>query len=404
MTTMDSVYNLRENYQTQATNNPLPRQQQLPHNLNNQTNRLNTHYSNFPQPPIQIHQNLNHQNQNLNGIPATASRHNTIIDKPQQVYSNHLNVFQNNQHQYHHSSHNIHLQQQNFPQQNFQNHTPYSNVTVHQSQYQHQQHQVPLLYHPTPIGLEPIPTIPVQANLRPVESIQHIDDCDAPTYSEFDLTDNRDSHQIIQAILIAKEALEKPIEERDDRDINLIDNLCSSVRGFNIFPRTIRRALAEHAVLAVIDETGKELIVHNEVLDSYCVLIHGLCEQLDVSKTKTTRIYNVGDAFGVCDLTTDVIKFEGFMRTLWENCAFLCVKRDDFYAILTDPANFPNKETICHRDKIGNIYCISQLDVLRKSSSSAWSYNIQADGPFRLNLPDGHIISKVCISIVIEED
>lgn len=237
-----------------------------------------------------------------------------------------------------------------------------------------------------------IPAIPVEASLKPVESIQHIDSC-AALQSDFDQTEH--PNQIIEAILKAKEALEKPIEERDDRDIHLIDNLCSLVRGFDIFPKTVRRALAGHAVLAVIDETGKELIVHNEELHSYCVLIYGLCAQLDVTKTQTIRTYNVGDAFGVCELTTDIIRFEGYMKTLCENCAFLCVQRDDFYAILTDPVNFPNKNIVRHRDRNGIIFCISQLDLIKKSTGPVWSYNLQVDNPFRLNLPDGHIIVKV---------
>lgn len=207
-----------------------------------------------------------------------------------------------------------------------------------------------------------------------------------------------DNEEVIQAILSAKDALEKPIEERDDRDILLIDSLCSLVRGFDAFPKTVRRALAAQAVLIVIDEKGKELIVHNEELDSFCVLIFGECLQLDVAKTVPIHRYTVGDSFGVCEPTTETIRFFGHMITMCENCAFLCVKRDDFYTILTDPANYPNKEIIRHRDKTGNIVCVSQFNIDKKSTGPLWSFHKQSNSPYKIVLPDGHIIIKVSLS------
>lgn len=199
----------------------------------------------------------------------------------------------------------------------------------------------------------------------------------------------------IQAILAAKEALEKPIEERDERDILLIDNLCSLLHGFDVFPKTVRRALAAQTVLIVIDEKGKELIVHNEELDSFCVLIFGECEQLNPAKTVPIRKYNVGDAFGVCQPSTETIRFVGTMITKCENCAFLCVKRDDFYTILTDPANYTNKDVIRHRDRSGNIIYVSQFDISKKSAGPFWPHHMQSTDPFKIIVPAGHVIVKV---------
>lgn len=204
----------------------------------------------------------------------------------------------------------------------------------------------------------------------------------------------------IQAILAAKEALEKPIEERDERDILLIDNLCSLLHGFDVFPKTVRRALAAQTVLIVIDEKGKELIVHNEELDSFCVLIFGECEQLNPTKTVPIRKYNVGDAFGVCQPTTETIRFVGIMITKCENCAFLCVKRDDFYTILTDPANYINKDVIRHRDRNGNVVCVSHFDITKKSNGPPWSHHMQSVDPFKIILPDGHVIIKVSVTFL----
>ena len=235
-----------------------------------------------------------------------------------------------------------------------------------------------------------------QTSFRPPQ--QHLpsndmDVVDSSCPTEHGVQDNY-SEEVIQAILAAKEALEKPIEERDERDILLIDNLCSLVNGFDAFPKSIRRALAAQAVLIVIDEKGKELIVNNEELDSFCVLIFGECEQLNVAKTMPIRYYHVGDAFGVCEPTTETIRFSGHMVTRCENCAFLCVKRDDFYTILTDPANYPNKEVIRHRDRNGNVVCVSQFNIDKKSSGPLWAYHMQSK-PYKIVLPDGHTIVKV---------
>lgn len=226
---------------------------------------------------------------------------------------------------------------------------------------------------------------------------------EAPIHQS-DNIDARDQYteEVIQAILAAKEALEKQIEERDDKDILLIDNLCHLVHGFDVFPKTVRRALAAQAVLIVIDEKDKELIVHNEELDSYCVLIFGECEQLNVTKTVPIKTYRVGDAFGVCEPTTDTVRFVGHMITKCENCAFLCVKRDDFYSILTDPANYSSKEKVRHRDRDGNIVCVSSFHVNKKMTGPFWSSYMLSVGKSKIVLPDGHRITKVSIRLKSE--
>lgn len=223
--------------------------------------------------------------------------------------------------------------------------------------------------------------------------------CDNAVFDSVDQA-SQDSYteKVIQAILAAKDALEKPIEERDERDILLIDNLCSLVHGFDAFPKNVRRALAAQTVLIVIDEKGKELIVHNEELDSFCVLIFGECEQLNESKTKPLRYFSVGDAFGVCEPTTETIRFVGHMVTKCENCAFLCVKRDDFYTILTDSANYPSK--LRHRDRNRSIVCVSQFNIDKRSSGPLWSYYMQSE-PFKIFLPNGYTIVKVSLSKIL---
>lgn len=269
---------------------------------------------------------------------------------------------------------------------NNQNHVLYRphnhiNQPIHSIQ---QQVHVPPSMPPPP--LPPRPSRHPQ-NMQILNQQQHIEPQPVvPVQDPF-------KEEVIQSILAAKEALEKPIEERDERDIMLIDNLCSLVHGFGSFPKSIRRALAAQVVLIVIDERGKELIVHNEELDSFCVLIFGECEQLNVTKTRPVRQYHIGDAFGVLEPTTEITRFIGYMVTKCENCAFLCVKRDDFFTILTDTANYPSKAIIRHKDRNGSVICVSQCDTSKKTNGPLWSYHMQSRS-FSLVIPDGHVIIK----------
>lgn len=199
--------------------------------------------------------------------------------------------------------------------------------------------------------------------------------------------------RLIQAILKAQEPLDKPVVDRTEADISLIYHLCSHVDGFAIFPPKVRRCLASHVLLVVIAEAGRELITHNEDMDSYCVLIHGKCEQLDSTKKQTIRHYNVGDSFGVCEPTRAKVRFDGYMRTLCENCAFLCVARDDYYTILTDESNFPRQKEVRQRDAKDMVICVTQYD--ENSTQPNADYTSRFPNSYNSPISKGHVIVKV---------
>lgn len=331
------------------------------------------------------HQLISQQNHHEHQTTIAEHQYSTMT---QQVTNPNHNHLINNMNNIHHHDHNN--------MQNNHNHLhPNQHLVQHRHQTQIRSQLNPHIIVPPRQPQQNLPPLPPhpnhQINNSNNNNHSHIrnpnnDDHDNPRHDPY-------TEQVIAAILKAKDAMEKPIEERDENDILLIDYLCSLVHGFDVFPKTIRRALAAQAVLIVIEERGKELIVHSEELDSFCVLIFGECVQLDATKSLPIRYYHIGDAFGVCEPTTETIRFVGNMITKSDNCAFLCVKRDDFYTILTDPANYPNKEIIRHREPNGTVVCVSQLNIDKKSSTSLWSHHMQSSNPFKL--PDGHMIVKV---------
>lgn len=409
-------------------------QMRMHRNIDNGINE-NIHHPPRTQPPplpplvqqsanATIKQTTNSLNQNQYATTIVENQQKQHITMTQQVTStNHNNIHHHHNYQNHHNHHdhdqiqriqhrhqyhnsNI-LSYQNGNINNYShNHIHYvaaetnnSNHIISQHNHNHlstqyqQEAQIPhpnSSIQPRQNDLPPLPPHPntiTQSNIN--EALVH-DTNNIPGNHphQDDYTET-----VIHAILEAKDAMNKPIEERDERDILLIDYLCSLVHGFNPFSKTIRRALAAQAVLIVIEEKGKELIVHSEELDSFCVLIFGECVQLDATKCTPVRYYHIGDSFGVCEPTTETIRFVGNMITKSENCAFLCVKRDDFYTILTDPANYPSKEIIRHRDKNGTVCCVSVLNSDKKSSGPLWSHHMQSSATFKLD--DGHIIVKV---------
>ncbi|KAG9510246.1 Rap guanine nucleotide exchange factor 2 [Fragariocoptes setiger] len=201
----------------------------------------------------------------------------------------------------------------------------------------------------------------------------------------------------IMAILDAKNALDKEAEDRTERDIDLIYKLCSCMDGFKRFHPKVRRCLATCVILAVVDDAQKEVLGHDELLDSFCVLIHGRCIHYDSTRTQVLHYYDVGDAFGVCEPTTDPVKFDGYMRTECEKCAFLCVRQSDFYRILTDEANHIVEGEVRYRDEFDRVICVTKClnpDAAMHTDTLFTNYTTHVPNDYSCPIPRGHVIMK----------
>lgn len=208
--------------------------------------------------------------------------------------------------------------------------------------------------------------------------------------------DHEQGKSLIKAIVKAEKPLDALVEERTEEDVSIIYELCSQLAGFAIFEPRVRRELASHAVLVIIEKSGTEPLKHNVVWNSYCVLIHGQCRHLDHTRTRIIRYYNVGDSLGVCEPTTEVVRFEGYLQTLSENCAFLCVFRDDFISILKNESYFPIQQVIRIRDRSNKVICVSHYKVNANQASALCTDNTSRyTHSYNSPIAKGHVIVKV---------
>ncbi|VDO83810.1 unnamed protein product [Schistosoma margrebowiei] len=85
-------------------------------------------------------------------------------------------------------------------------------------------------------------------------------------------------------------------------------------------------------VLAIVREAGQIVLNDNEVLDTWSVVLNGTVEVIEPDDT--IRELTRGDAFGVRLGKTDCIH-HGVMRTVTEDCHFLCVPQTDYVNIMS---------------------------------------------------------------------
>ncbi|CAH8576550.1 unnamed protein product [Schistosoma intercalatum] len=85
-------------------------------------------------------------------------------------------------------------------------------------------------------------------------------------------------------------------------------------------------------VLAIVREAGQIVLHDNEVLDTWSVVLNGTVEVIEPDDT--IRELTRGDAFGVRLSKTDCIH-HGVMRTVTEDCHFLCVPQTDYINIMS---------------------------------------------------------------------
>jgi len=95
----------------------------------------------------------------------------------------------------------------------------------------------------------------------------------------------------------------------------------------------VKKKLAYEMILAIIEKEQTVILTHNEILDSFCCLIHGTVEHISTSNSVPSILYP-GDVFGIIEPTMEKVYFDGIMKTLTPHCWFLCVCQQDFCKIL----------------------------------------------------------------------
>ena len=140
-------------------------------------------------------------------------------------------------------------------------------------------------------------------------------------------------------LLLVKEVLEKDPLERTIEDNHFIFNFLNTLKAFDRFESNVKKQLAADMMLAIIEKEQTVILTHNEILDSFCCLIHGTVEHISTSNNVPSILYP-GDIFGITEPIMEKVYFNGIMKTLTPFCWFLCVCQQDFCKILNVLVSF----------------------------------------------------------------
>ncbi|XP_067136215.1 rap guanine nucleotide exchange factor 6-like isoform X3 [Centruroides vittatus] len=127
-----------------------------------------------------------------------------------------------------------------------------------------------------------------------------------------------------------RECLEKEPCDRTDDDIEVLLEL-QHLPPFANMTLAVRRALCAVMVFAVVEKAGTIVLNDGEELDSWSVIINGHVEI--EFPDGTLQELHVGDSFGIMP-TMEKMYHQGVMRTKVDDCQFVCIAQNDYYAIL----------------------------------------------------------------------
>uniref|UniRef100_A0A5K4FE73 Rap guanine nucleotide exchange factor 2 n=1 Tax=Schistosoma mansoni TaxID=6183 RepID=A0A5K4FE73_SCHMA len=128
------------------------------------------------------------------------------------------------------------------------------------------------------------------------------------------------------------ESILKLPSDRTQEDVDLLLENVEQLPAFSNLTKATCRSLCSVMVLAIIREAGQIVLNDNEVLDTWSVVLNGTVEVIEPDDT--IRELTRGDAFGVRLGKTDCIH-HGVMRTVTEDCHFLCVPQTDYVKIMS---------------------------------------------------------------------
>ncbi|CAL4156065.1 unnamed protein product, partial [Meganyctiphanes norvegica] len=144
---------------------------------------------------------------------------------------------------------------------------------------------------------------------------------------EEDLAESIESLAVRDAV---RECLEKDPSERTDDDIEILLEFTQRLRSFSNMTLSVRRAMCQAMVFAVVEEAGTILMNDGEELDSWSVIINGHVEV--VCGTDRHELH-LGDSFGITP-TMEKLYHRGIMRSKLDDCQFVCIRQKDYYRIL----------------------------------------------------------------------
>jgi len=99
----------------------------------------------------------------------------------------------------------------------------------------------------------------------------------------------------------------------------------------------VRRELCKVFVYAQVEKAHTVVMNDGERYDSWSIIINGIIDDETIDG-QLIRTLNVGQSFG-CGPTLDQYSHKGIMKTRVDDCQFIVVPQNDYYAILNQVGN-----------------------------------------------------------------
>ena len=179
---------------------------------------------------------------------------------------------------------------------------------------------------------------------------------------------------------IVRDSLEKDPGERTSEDLEILLEFTQKLEAFNHMTMAVRRALCSVMVFAVVEKAGTTVMMDQEELDSWSVIINGRV-QIESPENVALKYLECGDSFGITP-TMDKLYHNGTMKTIEDDCQFVCITQvnkfnqflilfkskfslflqSDYYKILNDGET--NQKRI---EENGQVVLVSEYDASIKN-------------------------------------
>ncbi|CAL1529208.1 unnamed protein product [Lymnaea stagnalis] len=128
-----------------------------------------------------------------------------------------------------------------------------------------------------------------------------------------------------------RDCLEKEPSERTEEDIEILLNFTQHLKAFSNMTEHTRRLLCEVMVFAIVPKEGTIVMKDEEELDSWSVILNGEVEITRPNGVKERL--QMGDSFGISP-TMEKLYHQGVMKTIVNDCQFVCIAQSSYYKIL----------------------------------------------------------------------
>ncbi|XP_064621148.1 rap guanine nucleotide exchange factor 6-like isoform X4 [Lineus longissimus] len=153
-----------------------------------------------------------------------------------------------------------------------------------------------------------------------------------------------------------RECLEKDPADRNEDDIEILLDFMQHFPAFMNMTLATRREFCAVMVFAVVEKAGTIVMNDSEELDSWSVILNGQVEI--VRPDGRIEELTMGDSFGITP-TMEKLYHKGTMRTMIDDCQFVCIAQADYYRILHQG----EENTIRHEEE-GKVTLVTEKRLL----------------------------------------